>query len=108
MPASRKNPWLICYDIADPDRLRDVHKAVSQYALPFQYSIYRTEATRRDIVSCLDDVVDLIDPRRDDVRAYPLLTTARHTIYGRSRLAEGVLWGQTDMFFDNLGGPSSL
>ena len=91
MPASKRTPWLICYDIADPDRLRRVHKEVRRYALPLQYSVFRTHATRRTVASRIGLLEEIIDPRYDDVRAYPLLTGAQSAIYGRGLLADG-LW----------------
>ena len=102
MPASRPVPWLICYDIADPGRLRDVHKEVRRYATPFQYSVFRTTATRREVVARLDVLADAIDPRSDDVRAYPLLTNAPQDIYGTPRLADGArLDDQAELLFEN-------
>ena len=103
MPATRETPWLICYDIADPRRLQRVHRVISRRAIPFQYSIYYTSAVRKDIESLLRDIAAEIDPRRDDVRAYPLLTTARPFIYGRSRLPDRVmLLGSAGMLFPNV------
>ena len=39
----------------------------------------------------LHDVETHIDPRQDDVRAYPLLATARPVSLGRGRLANGIM-----------------
>ena len=44
----------------------------------------------------------LIDARSDDVRAYPLLTTGRHAIYGCSSLPDGVLMVWDGQFIQNL------
>lgn len=90
MPASRHVPWLVCYDISDPKRLARVHRTVSKDAVPLQYSVYFTIATRRTVASFLDRVAKQIDPARDDLRAYPLLTAGRHEVYGSARLAEDV------------------
>ena len=38
----------------------------------------------------LHEIEEHIDPRQDDVRAYPLLTTARPVSLGRDRLASGI------------------
>ena len=101
MPASRQTPWLICYDIADPSRLRQVHNEVRRYAAPFQYSVFRTHATRREVVGRLDALEHTIDPRRDDIRAYPLLTTSTPIVYGRSLTADGIHFVCPQMLFDN-------
>lgn len=99
MPASRKTPWLICYDIADPRRLQRVHAIAVQHAVPYQYSVFCREATRKEIVRIVELIAREIDPRKDDLRAYPLLTGVRHKHYGRGRLPEGVLPdGHTSLF----------
>ena len=91
MPANRRTPWLLCYDIADPRRLQRVHRVVRRHAVPVQYSVFHTIATRHEVLSVLHEIEEHIDPRQDDVRAYPLLTTARPTSLGRSRLPGGIL-----------------
>ena len=103
MPAARRVPWLICYDIADPRRLGRVHKLVSRQAEPLQYSVYRVCATRKEAVHALNTVAAEIDSRADDLRAYPLLTAATPVIYGRSLTPSGVklLYGR-DALFNNL------
>ena len=101
MPASKQTPWLICYDIADPDRLRRVHKEVRRHATPFQYSVFRTHATRRDVVRRITQLQDVIAPRLDDIRAYPLLTTTPPIVYGRSLMADGIHIAVQSSLFDN-------
>ncbi len=99
MPASRKAPWLICYDIADPHRLRRVHAIASRHAVPFQYSLFCREATRREVARIVDLLAEAINPKEDDLRAYPLLTGVPQRHYGRGRLPDGVLIeGQTSFF----------
>ena len=101
MPANRKTPWLVCYDIADPGRLRQVHKEVRQYATPFQYSVFRTRATRREVVARLNTLEHIIDPRCDDIRAYPLLTAATPVVYGSPLLASGLHFAWPRELFNN-------
>lgn len=109
MPANRKTPWLICYDIADPTRLKQVHKEVRRYATPLQYSVFRAYATRREIADKLDVLTGIIDPRSDDIRAYPLLIGAAPVVYGRSLIARGVHFEWPPVLFDNTPseGPDS-
>lgn len=95
MPASRRTPWLICYDIADRRRLVQVNREVSRCAWPFQYSVFRADANRKDIARSLARIALYTDPNHDDLRAYPLLTTADPFTYGRNRLPAGV------SFFDS-------
>ena len=101
MPASKQTPWLICYDIADPDRLRQVHKEVRRYATPLQYSVFRTHATRREVVGRLGALEHAIDPRHDDIRAYPLLTASAPVVYGRGLTADGIHFAWRQTLFDN-------
>ena len=102
MPASRITSWLVAYDIADPKRLQRVHKAIRKAAEPVQYSVFRIVATRKVVVHLMDELHPLIDPRRDDIRAYPLLTTGQHIVYGLTMLPAGVLAiDQPDLFFNS-------
>lgn len=109
MPASRKVPWLVAYDITAPDRLQRVHRAMRQAAEPLQYSLFHRVATRRDMVHLMTKLDGLIDARSDDVRAYPLLTAGSHTVYGRPSLPEGVLLLGSNLLIHNLhsGGAAS-
>ena len=91
MPASRRTSWLVCYDIANPRRLRRVHRTACRHAAPLQYSVFHTIATRNEVRAMLRDIEGHIDSRQDDVRAYPLLAVNRPVIIGRSRLAGGVM-----------------
>ena len=90
MPANKRRPWLICYDVADPTRLQRVYKEVRRHFTPFQHSVFRTCATRRELLERLGVLDRLIDPRRDDIRAYPLLTTSTPVVYGKGLMAVGV------------------
>ena len=58
------------------------------------------EPARREIVGRLDLLAGIIDPRSDDIRAYPLLTNAAPVVYGRSLLACGVHFGWRQVLFD--------
>ena len=91
MPANRRTPWLLCYDIADPRRLQRVYRVACRHAIPLQYSVFHLTATRREARAVLREIEDQIDHRHDDVRAYPLSTTSRAVVRGRSRLPSGVL-----------------
>ena len=91
MPASRRTPWLVCYDIADPRRLQRVQRVARRHATPLQYSVFHAVGTRREIRAMIDEIAEYIDPRQDDVRAYPLLTTAQPVTLGDSRLANGIM-----------------
>ena len=73
-----------------PRRIQRVHRVLCRHATPLQYSVFHVIATRRKIRAMLHEIEKHIDPRRDDVRAYPLLTTARPVSLGRDRLGSGI------------------
>lgn len=91
MPANRRTPWLLCYDIANPRRLQRVHRVACRHAVPLQYSVFHTIATRLEVLVMIHKIEEYLDPDQDDVRAYPLLTTARPVTVGRSALPSGVM-----------------
>jgi len=82
--------YLICYDIADPKRLVRVHRYLKQLAIPLQYSVFITRATPALLDGYFSDIAHIIDPREDDVRAYPLPGDLHIDFLGRQMLPEGV------------------
>lgn len=64
--------YLVAYDIADPRRLRRVHRALRAVAIPVQCSVFLVHGTLKDIERLLEQLDLLIEPRQDDVRAYPV------------------------------------
>lgn len=59
--------YLVCYDIRDPERLRDVHDVVLGYGLMFQYSVYICDldfqeklALRADLATVIHHGVDTV------------------------------------------------
>lgn len=45
-----RHQWLVCYDIADPIRLRRVYRVLRGYGDWLQFSIFRCELTDRERV----------------------------------------------------------
>lgn len=82
--------WLICYDIADRRRLSRVHRAACRFAVPVQYSVFWARLDRPALNEALRTIAELIDPRADDVRFYPLPENVRILAFGRAVLPEGV------------------
>lgn len=82
--------WLIAYDIADPRRLRRVHALVARLARQLQYSLYLLDGGEARLDALLEAIRARIDPRRDDVRAYPLSPGIWWRQYGQSSLPDGV------------------
>lgn len=102
MPANRRTPWLIAYDIAAANRLQKVHRSLCQCAEPLQPSVFRMMATRRQAEGLMSKIEDLIDLKSDDIRAYPLAAKGRHLVCGPPCLPDGVLFlDQPEMFLGN-------
>jgi len=75
MPRRR---YLIAYDIADPHRLRDVHRAVKGFGYALQYSVFVCDlssmeqtglkSSLRDILHFTEDQVVFVDLGRPEKR----------------------------------------
>ena len=72
-----RRSYLLCYDIADPRRLRRIHRVAKSYGEPWQYSVFycvlspiervRLEQDLSAIINHVEDQVLIIDlGQRDD------------------------------------------
>lgn len=79
--SAHRTVWLVCYDIRDPTRLRQVREVVLGYGERLQYSVYRCvlngtryERLRADLLSVIhqDDDQILLVPlgRAENKRAW--------------------------------------
>ena len=84
--------FVICYDIADPSRLGRVHRCLRKRAMPMQYSVFLFVGSEQQLMRCLGEIAQLIDPRADDVRAYPLPMRGLKARVGRATLPAGIQW----------------
>ena len=64
---SGRTTWLVCYDISDPTRLREVHSVVSSHGVMLQYSVYRCSLTDTARVRLRGELLGIIDQRADRV-----------------------------------------
>jgi CRISPR-associated protein Cas2 len=92
-PAAAAGAWLACYDIASPRRLARVWRAVREFGVPLQYSVFWARLDRRGLDQAMKAVAALIDPRADDVRFYPLPENVQITGLGRDVVPLGVDYG---------------
>ena len=90
MSAADRRYYLVSYDITDPRRLSEVHRYLKKRALPLQYSVFLAHANERVIGAMLRDLADLIQPRTDDVRVYPLPSECQAATLGSQALPHGV------------------
>jgi CRISPR-associated protein Cas2 len=71
--------YLVCYDIRDPKRLRQVHKTMKAYGEAWQYSVFycclkaidrvRMETVLREIMNLKEDQVLMVDLGSNEVAA---------------------------------------
>jgi CRISPR-associated protein Cas2 len=85
--------WLACYDIAEPRRLARVWRAVREFGVPVQYSVFWARLDMAGLNAALTAVATRIDPHADAVRFYPLPENVQITGLGRDVLLLGVDFG---------------
>lgn len=83
---------LICYDISDPKRLGRLFRFLKKCAMPLQYSVFLFTGDDRQLDRLLAQAAQLIDPKTDDLRAYPLPKRGFRARLGTPALPEGIQW----------------
>lgn len=91
MAVNNVRGWLICYDIANPKRLARLHRFLKRFAQPVQYSVFYYEGSAAQLGRRMQDIAARINPRDDDVRAYPIPNPPLLHTLGRGVLPSGVL-----------------
>lgn len=86
-----KAPYLVCYDIADERRLTQIYRLMKGRGLHIQYSVFYCVLTDREIKTLKNEIKQIIHPRYDDVRIYPLSKDSLVAVLGcGERIPEGV------------------
>jgi CRISPR-associated protein Cas2 len=62
-----RSVYLVCYDISDRKRLRQVFKAMRGFGDHLQYSVFRCDLSPRERAELISTVDALIDHRADQV-----------------------------------------
>lgn len=88
MPINDKHAWLICYDIANPKRLRRFHRYVRSLAQPVQYSVFYIEGSRAQLGRLVKDLAGRINLKEDDLRVYPIPASLELYSLGRGQLPQ--------------------
>jgi CRISPR-associated protein Cas2 len=91
MADSQNGLYLIAYDIADPRRLSQVHRALKKQGLPVQYSVFTVVMKRRTLLRLLERLNVLIKSTEDDIRCYRLPEHADIKALGRQYFPEDVM-----------------
>jgi len=76
MNRNQRSDWLVCYDIRDPKRLRQIHRRMLGWGTPLQYSVFHCLINAREKQWLIEELADVIDMRVDDVRLYALRSKA--------------------------------
>ena len=92
---------IICYDIACPRRLGKIHRYLKKHAHPLQYSVFLFSGSATQLDHCLQQLQRLMDPRHDDIRAYPLPQRGLRFTLGPSKLPAGVTLGGVASHWQN-------
>lgn len=90
MSTGAARTWLLAYDIAEPGRLRRVHRVVRRAGASVQYSAYSVTASDAALDAVLLRLQAIIAGASDDVRAYHLPARCRIWTLGRQGLPQGV------------------
>src|SRR6266566_4425645 len=99
-----RNTYIVCYDISDPKRLRDVFKTMRGWGDHIQLSVFECRLTRSDLVTLRAELSEIIHHDKDQVLFVDLgpaegrgdlviarsitLSSERHKVIAKLDLAE--------------------
>lgn len=89
--SQKRRLYLICYDIANPQRLARVSRFLCRHAYRVQYSVFAIETTRGRVDDLLEKIAALINSGEDDVRAYPLPRQGEAALLGTQMFPADIL-----------------
>ena len=64
--------YMVCYDISDDGRRREVQKTLEGYGKRVQYSVFDCDISDLQYRTLRDEILSRIDRDADSVRFYPL------------------------------------
>ncbi|PWQ99335.1 CRISPR-associated endonuclease Cas2 [Leucothrix arctica] len=91
MSKTKVTPYLIAYDIADPRRLKRVHRILKNNAIAMQKSVFITVMNRADCLGLVDELEAVINPKEDDIRFYPLPQKPQWYAWGNTLWPDGLV-----------------
>jgi CRISPR-associated protein Cas2 len=62
-----RNTYIVCYDICDPKRLREVFQVMRGWGDHLQLSVFECRLTRADLVALRAELAEIVDHREDQV-----------------------------------------
>lgn len=69
--------WLVCYDVADPKRLRRIAKLMQSFGLRAQKSVFECWLSDGKLKELKEKAAGILDESEDDLRFYSLCETCR-------------------------------
>lgn len=86
-----RHPVLICYDVADPKRLRRVFREVRDVALPVQKSVFVAQLSEREIAMLMERLAECLDAGEDRLQVFALRELEPPQSLGKA-MATGHAW----------------
>lgn len=62
-----RTTYIVCYDIADPKRLRKVFKSLRGWGDHLQFSVFECQLTDSDQLECRAELAEIINHGQDQV-----------------------------------------
>lgn len=90
MSHSAKLDLLVCYDIRDKRRLGRIHRCMTRWGLPLQYSVFYCQLTSKGRRQLEQQLRELMDERQDDIRIYGIKSYEDIQFAGRQPLPTGI------------------
>jgi CRISPR-associated protein Cas2 len=85
--------FVVAYDITNPRRLQRLHRFLKQRLMPIEYSVfYAGGEDPRSMLKIMNEAAQLIDPRTDDLRCYPLPQRGLRLRLGQATLPAGIYY----------------
>ncbi|MEN8133113.1 MAG: CRISPR-associated endonuclease Cas2 [Pseudomonadota bacterium] len=90
MPVNEQRDHIIAYDIGEPRRLGRIHRYLKKRAMPIQYSVFLIRCNAEQLHGIIQELDDMIDPERDDIRFYTLPRKPQVITLGQQGMPEGL------------------
>lgn len=78
--------YLVCYDISDDFRLQRVSRFLKGKGIHLQYSVFYCCLNPEEVIGIKNELKDLINREKDDVRFYPVTLKFKPIILGKRGL----------------------
>ena len=67
-----RNAYIVAYDISDPKRLQRVAKKMRGFGDRVQYSVFRCELSKAEVIVMKEHLLPLMNQREDQILIIPL------------------------------------